>query len=421
MHAWQSLGALTGLVCALLATSARAQSWTDFVSEEQGEGRPALCASGAATGLRCSGRYCDNVSLLCSGPAQGDGSWGPYFSEEGSAEHVCPEGQFVTGLRCSGRYCDNVSLRCSSLPQLSIKSCHWTHDISEESGGTVQYGSGVYLRGVRCSGRYCDNLRSYVCEAEQYDCSTDACRREQARRFAPLLRFDQVQGSADKCFPSDAGAYYEARRSGSRARICNTDVGSIERGEVPTYYEYQECGPDSAVIMYWFFYGYQDTCTGSLGSHDADWERVAVKLRRGRLDRVLYFQHAGSYTRQGRELSYFEDTHPVAFVGKNSHGSYHDDGGSGSCLYFEDYRNPGGRDLRMQTWRNLVELSDAWHAPEWMRTRSAEHFDGIPAPLARDIDLCSLPGCVGNDLIIGSALCFGQCGCAKSSIGSAPF
>lgn len=30
----------------------------------------------------------------------------------------------------------------------------------------------------------------------------------------------------------------------------------------------------------------------------------------------------------------------------------------GSCLYFEDYRNPGSRDLPMQTWKNLVELKE---------------------------------------------------------------
>jgi hypothetical protein len=411
--------ALSVVVYLLHTASAGAQSWTPFVSEEQGEGSPAQCA-GAVSGLRCSGRYCDNVSLQCAASQAADGAWGPYFSEEWPHEHVCPEGQFVTGLRCSGRYCDNLSLRCGRVPDLFSQRCYWTDEISEERGGTIELGAGVYLRGIRCGGRYCDNLRSYVCEAEKYECSSPACRAEQARRFAPLLRFDQVQGSDEKCFPGDAAAYYEARKAGSRARICNTDAGSIERGEVPIYYEYQECGPEHAVIMYWFFYGYQDTCTGDLGSHDADWERVAVKLWRGRLERVLYFQHKGSYTRQGRELSYFEDTHPVAFVGKNSHGSYHDDGGSGSCLYFEDYRNPGGRNLSMQTWRNLVELSDAWHAPEWMRTRSAEYFDGIAAPLARDIDLCSLPGCVGNDTRIG-ALCFGQCGCSKSTIGDAPF
>ena len=36
-----------------------------------------------------------------------------------------------------------------------------------------------------------------------------------------------MQGASNKCFPSDAGTYYEARKSGSRARICNTDAELI--------------------------------------------------------------------------------------------------------------------------------------------------------------------------------------------------
>jgi len=405
-----------------LEGSVHAQNWTPFTSEEQGENSPALCSTGLVSGLRCSGRYCDNVSLACAvaGVATA-GTWGPYFSEEAPAEQICPDGEFVSGLRCKGRYCDDMSLRCTRVPALVPERCYWTSEVSEENGGTLQYGQGTYLRGLRCGGRYCDNLRSYVCDAAPFDCSSAACKAEQAHRFAPLLRFDQEQGNANKCLPSDAGAYYQARKSGSAERICNTDVASIERGQVPIYYEVQDCSPDTTVIMYWFFYGYQDTCSPGLGDHPADWERVAVKLKNGTLERVLYFQHSGHYTRQGQDLQYFEGTHPVAYVGKNSHGSYHDSGGSGSCLYFEDFRNPGSRNLSMRTWSHLVELHAGMGAPEWMRTKSSQYFDGIPAPLARDIDICALPGCKGDDVIIGSAFCFGQCGCAKSSIGSAPF
>jgi hypothetical protein len=264
-------------------------------------------------------------------------------------------------------------------------------------------------------------VESYICQTEKPACTDEACRAEQARRFAPVLRFDQVQGAANKCLPSDAGDYYELRKSGSKARVCNTDINSIENGLVPIYYAYQDCSLDTTVIMYWFFYGYQDTCTGSLGSHDADWERVAVKIRNNRVERVQFYQHGGHYTRMPNEMEFVDGTHPVAYVGKNSHGSYHDDGGSGSCLYFEDYRNPGSRDLRMQSWKNLVELKETPEAPEWMRTKSDVYFDGIPGPLARGINLCALPGCSGKDFKIGSALCFGQCGCSKSSIGDAPF
>jgi hypothetical protein len=429
MHAFAFVGAVVrGLFASLLVMSvwssapepAAAQGWTHFVSEEHGEGNPAQCHGSLVSGLGCSGRYCDNVGLECSAPVgTGDSFWSSYFSEEGSAEFVCPEGHYVTGARCSGRYCDNVSLRCTRAPDLRPSRCYWTPDISEENGGRISFGAGTYLRGVHCSGRYCDNLRSYVCQTEA-SCQTQECVNERARRFAPVLRFDQVQGADEKCFPGDAASYYQARKSGSRARICNTDVSSIEQNRVPIYFDYQDCSGDTTIIMYWFFYGYQDTCTGNAGSHDADWERIAVKVKNGRLERVLYYQHAGSYTRNEGEYGTYDGTHPVVYVGKNSHGSYHDDGGSGSCLYFEDYRNPGSRNLSMYTWTNLVELDNGWNAPEWMRDTSSAFFDGIPGPLARGVDVCSLRGCAGNDTRIG-ALCFGQCGCAKSSIGSSPF
>lgn len=398
-----------------------ADDWTASTSEEEGDASPAVCSSGLVSGLRCSGRYCDNIALKCNNSlSPGHRAWSSYISDEGSTEVVCPDGRFVDGVRCTGRFCDNVSVRCAEAPDLQPNSCYWAPSLSEENSGTIDFGSGTYLKGLRCSGRYCDNVQPYICQTEKPACTDETCRAEQARRFAPVLRFDQVQGGPDKCLPSDAGPYYEARKSGSRERICYTDVSALDNGMIPIYYAYQDCSRETTVIMYWFFYGYQDTCTGSWGSHDADWERVAVKIRNNRVERVQFYQHGGHYTRQGSELEFFDGTHPVAYVGKNSHGSYHDSGGSGSCLYFEDFRNPGSRDLKLQTWNHLVELKDTPDAPEWMRTKSAEHFDGIPGPLARGINLCALPGCDGKDFQIGSALCFGQCGCSKSSIGDAP-
>jgi hypothetical protein len=419
---WSRLILLGIFMFSILGHSLRADDWTASTSEEQGEASPAICGSELVSGLRCSGRYCDNVALKCSRQeVLGERSWSPYISDEGNGQFICPDGRFVDGVRCSGRYCDNLSVRCAEAPQLEAKRCYWAPAISEENSGTIDFGSGTYLKGVRCSGRYCDNVEPFICQTEKPTCTDEACRAEQARRFAPVLRFDQVQGAPNKCLPSDAGDYYELRKSGSKARVCNTDISSIENGLVPIYYAYQDCSLDTTVIMYWFFYGYQDTCTGSLGSHDADWERVAVKIRNNQVERVQFYQHGGHYTRTPNVLEFVDGTHPVAYVGKNSHGSYHDAGGSGSCLYFEDYRNPGSRDLRMQTWKNLVELKETPDAPEWMRTKSDLYFDGIPGPLARGINLCALPGCDGKDFQIGSALCFGQCGCSKSSIGDAPF
>lgn len=64
-------------------------------------------------------------------------------------------------------------------------------------------------------------------------------------------------------------------------------------------------------------------------------------LNGNQVDRVIFYQHDGWYTRNPGRYEVFESEHPVAYVGKLRHGTYHDDGGSGTCCYFEDYRNPG--------------------------------------------------------------------------------
>lgn len=235
-----------------------------------------------------------------------------------------------------------------------------------------------------------------------------------AETFAPLLRFDSKQGDKNKCFPSDAGQYYEKRRRGEKGRVCNTDYDSIERGDVPVYYQYAACGDDQ-YVSYWFFYGWQDTCSPGEGEHPADWERVVVKIRPGNTrDRVMFFQHKGQYTKTRNHYKTYENTHPVVYVGKNSHGSYHDDGGSGTCCYWEDFRNPGKPNQKMQTWKNLVRLSKEPGSPEWMRYDGTKYWDGLTGPLfrKRDSDLCNLQGCRGSHLKV----CHTG-GCYKSDIG----
>lgn len=176
-------------------------------------------------------------------------------------------------------------------------------------------------------------------------------------------------------------------------------------------------------VMYWFFYGWQDYCSPGIGAHHADWERVVVKVVNGMLDRVMYFQHSGWYTREPGNYEVV-GTHPLVYVGKNNHGSYHDDGGTGTCCYFEDFRKPGpwGTSLKMMTWLNLNELTSDENSPEWMKYRGewgGENMDnGIWSPLSQAFcdDLCNIPGCKGNDdwpgCVVGDI-----CGCFKSDIG----
>ncbi len=414
------------MLSSLMASAGRLAAdefWSRTTSEEQGEANPALCEAALATGLQCEGRYCDRVTLKCQ-EKQGlkpEGRWLDYISDGERNEARCAPDEYVSGLRCRGRYCDDISLRCTQAPNIKRKRCFWSAAASEEGGGRVEYGAGAYLAGMRCQGDYCDKKQSLVCIEPVSECTSRECQQELAESFAPILRFDQKQGEPEKCLPSDAASYFEARKSGDRSRICNTDLTSLYDASIPIYYQIQRCSASTTTIMYWFFYGYQDTCAPGLGDHDADWERIAVKVRDGKIDRVLFYQHGGAYTRLPGRFQVIDERHPLVYVGKNSHGSYHDDGGSGTCLYFEDYRNPGSIDLRLETKHNLVRLERSGNAPEWMRYTGSEYWDGIAAPLSRGDDLCALSGCRGKDTKIGSALCLGQCGCSKSDIDEQPF
>jgi hypothetical protein len=194
-----------------------------------------------------------------------------------------------------------------------------------------------------------------------------------AARFAPVVYFDQVvpgdSGKQSKCLPQSAEPYYVARLRGDRGRICNQDASSL--GGAPSYYEVDMVG-DSVFVTYWFFYGYQSTCFADAGGHDSDWERITVRVVSNHLRDVVYWQHDGRYTRRADTI-HTEGEHPVAYSGKNAHGSYHDTGGSGGCAYFEDYRNPGSRNLKWETWRNLKDIGKGEET--WMH--AAPDTDGL--------------------------------------------
>src|SRR5215207_6040668 len=63
-------------------------------------------------GVRCSGRYCDDIGFLAveSGYTPTSSWWTDSFSEEGQNFRICDSDGFVTGIQYSSRYCDNVSL-----------------------------------------------------------------------------------------------------------------------------------------------------------------------------------------------------------------------------------------------------------------------------------------------------------------------
>ncbi|HPG49490.1 MAG TPA: hypothetical protein PLA65_10075 [Spirochaetota bacterium] len=358
------------------------------------------CDSSYLTGgFKCKGRYCDDVNLLCRGSGfnQTSSWWTDYFSEEGTNWRVCDSNAFVTGIRCTGKYCDNVSLRCSQLDNGGVRqNCYWTSDLSEEDGGTFVAPESMFVAGARCSGRYCDNMQFYLCRADSGALPDDFTAL--AQQFAPRLRFDQQfgtgSGEQSKCFPGDPGTYYEQRALGVEpVELCNKSYASIANNQVPVYYMAKQAGTNTVVIRYWYFYAWQSTCFTSFGSHSADWESMAVLIVDGQLRRVAFYQHGGWYSRNAGSFETVGGTHPVAYVGKNAHGSYHDSGGSGGCLYFEDFRNPGGNDYHMDTWNNMVLLARGSGMPAWMNCTGSGCFDGIGHPVEQTGELGGFGGC----------------------------
>ncbi|WP_246053000.1 RICIN domain-containing protein [Leptospira semungkisensis] len=353
-------------------------------------------------GLRCNGRYCDDVNLLATETSytQTNSWWTDYFSEEGTNYRICDNNGFVTGIQCSGSYCDNVSLRCSQLNNSGVRTgCYWTAGVSEEGGGKFVAPQSMYVAGASCNGRYCDNMSLYLCQADNGGPSFDMDAL--AHQYAPRLRFDQEtttgSGDSSKCFPSDAGYYYTQRATGATPQsLCNKDYSTISNNQVPIYYMASQVGTNSVAIRYWFFYSYQSTCFLSFGNHPADWESMVVLIVNGQLQRVAYFQHGGWYTREPGNYEVVGGTHPVGYAGKNAHGTFHNSGGSGGCLYFDDYRNPGSADYHMDTWNNLQLLSRGSGFPDWMNCTGDSCFDGIGHPIEQTGDLRSMGGC-GKD------------------------
>ncbi len=139
---------------------------TKYFSEEGG-GKSEM-TYGPISKVFCSGRYCDKMALQATVLSLDDvnyrrGAWTGWFSEEGQAQANCPTNSFVVRAQCSGRYCDNLRLYC--VPFATNGDFVFGSQIrvsgwfSEEGGGSGSCGSGYAVVGMRCGGDYCDNIR----------------------------------------------------------------------------------------------------------------------------------------------------------------------------------------------------------------------------------------------------------------------
>jgi hypothetical protein len=182
-------------------TAGAALYWTDWVSEEGGSPMRTCGAwNEAAIGFGCSGRYCDNVRLLCQTMPFGttlDPStdyWTAWFSEETYGGTSTRTGYFynefdenyqicqypstirgyaglMSGIRCRGDNCDDISLECTWPVKfrgvvkitLNTTNCQWSTNSYSEEQGSVDFGDNRFIVGVECFGSHCDNKKFYVC------------------------------------------------------------------------------------------------------------------------------------------------------------------------------------------------------------------------------------------------------------------
>jgi len=203
------------------------------------------------------------------------------------------------------------------------------------------------------------------------------------RRFAPQLRFDR----ASEGYPMSAQPFYEdivLHEEGTPEvdLMENRDKNTLNSNTPPTYYQASIFG-NQIRINYWWFYGYQHRCNPTAvddkGSHNGDWEHIMVTLTEDRNDiaAVTFYQHGGHYTRisgpraapctpdgTGRCAGSYgfkrDGSHPIVYVGKIAHGSFHDNisgiHGVGACAYWGDFKNPDSPADYMPTWNNLISL-----------------------------------------------------------------
>jgi len=237
-------------------------------------------------------------------------------------------------------------------------------------------------------------------------------------KFAPLLKFDSGAGSYG--YPMSAETYYNTVvQSKSVTQMQNTDPNTIKPGNrIPIYYQLRQFG-SQVRIRYWIFYGYQAPCINinGTGSHNGDWEDITVILKQDQsgIAAVQYGQHGGRYMRiagsrdapctavghcDGNHGFQLSGTHPVAYIGRTAHGTFHDSSSGlaaapgGSCTYYGDSRNGGGPS--METWGNPVSLDG--NAESWLAADRKQNFPWGPDGVNTHPTMATFPtaSCTGD-------------------------
>jgi hypothetical protein len=160
------------------------------------------------------------------------------------------------------------------------------------------------------------------------------------------------------------------------------DTRSGDGPGAPVYWEYhQDKDTKQVAYVYWFFYGYNDLGRGN--KHEGDWERVAVPMKDGKPDGVVFYKHGGLPCKVpwNGKLGKTGD-HPHVYSAKGSHGSYPDAGDTYIVPFSVDSRSAG---TQWNTWEKARALAQQpwWGYRGWWGKESwvpVSGFDRIPGP-----------------------------------------
>lgn len=137
-------------------------------SEESG---PRYCPQGSAViEVGCSGRYCDNLHLICGRYARESlfghrdidpHQWSGWYSEENGGHppgwlNSAPVTGFVTGVDCRGSHCDD--LRVDTDASVAPTGAGAIVGIVSEETSPARCPVGQFVTKLLCTGSYCDNI-----------------------------------------------------------------------------------------------------------------------------------------------------------------------------------------------------------------------------------------------------------------------